>query len=59
VQELCAGGDVAALLAASGGRLDEREAAAVMLPVLHFLAHAHAAGVCYGDGGGLRVWGSV
>ncbi|GBF93649.1 calcium-dependent kinase [Raphidocelis subcapitata] len=49
VQELCAGGDVASLLAASGGRLDEREAAAVMLPVLRFLAHAHAAGVCYGD----------
>jgi serine/threonine protein kinase len=50
VQELCAGGDVATLLAASpGGRLEEREAAAVALAVLRFLAATHAAGVCYGD----------
>jgi len=50
VQELCAGGDVASLqCAASDGRLDEHEAAAVALAVLRFLAHAHRAGVCYGD----------
>lgn len=49
-QELCSGGDVASLLAASpGGRLEEREAAAVMLSVLGFLSHAHSSGVCYGD----------
>lgn len=48
-QELCSGGDIDSLQAAAGGRLDEREAAAVVLSVLRFLAHAHAAGVCYGD----------
>ncbi|GBF93233.1 CDPK-related kinase-like [Raphidocelis subcapitata] len=47
--ELCCGGDVASLQAASGGRLSEPEAAAVMLAVLRFLAHAHRSGVCYGD----------
>lgn len=49
VQELCSGGDASGLLAAAGGRLDEREAAAVMLGALRFLARAHDAGVCYGD----------
>jgi serine/threonine protein kinase len=49
VQELCAGGDLSALQAASGGRLDTREAAAAARAVLRFLAHAHARGVCYGD----------
>jgi serine/threonine protein kinase len=50
VQELCAGGDVASLLAAApGGRLEEADAAAVALAVLRFLAATHAAGVCYGD----------
>lgn len=49
MEELCPGGDVASLLTASGGRLDEREAAAVMSSVLQFLAAAHARRVCYGD----------
>ncbi|KAI8472966.1 MAG: kinase-like domain-containing protein [Monoraphidium minutum] len=49
VQELCSGGDIASLQAVGGGRLEEREAAAVMLSVLRFLAHAHRSGVCYGD----------
>lgn len=49
MQELCSGGDVASLLMVSGGRLDEKEAASIMLTVLRFLAHTHRDGVCYGD----------
>jgi hypothetical protein len=50
VQELCAGGDIASLQTATGGRLEEAEAAAIMHAVLRFLAAAHRAGICYGDG---------
>jgi len=50
VSELCAGGDLADLLASSpGGRLDEREAARAVRTALEFLADSHGLGFVVGD----------
>jgi serine/threonine protein kinase len=50
VQELCTGGNVKDLLAASpGGRMPEAEAATVMAGVLDVLFECHARGIVYCD----------
>lgn len=48
VTELCAGGTLGDFLA-THGRMSEREAAAVILPLLSVLAACHRAGVVYSD----------